>query len=118
MVLDLLRSIIAQSFYWLALYQRVYEISCFVGPPGRHLGVLDLHLVGQDAVTDFLATTPVVRATAEHALVSDDAEGVIVDADPVILLAHDLRCHVTRGTTGLVFVVLGPNTGDAEVCHF
>jgi hypothetical protein len=113
-----LRPVVAQALQRFSLDQLVDEVRRFIGPAWRHLVLADLNLSFKDVVPDLLSAPTVVWSSPEHALVSNDAHCIIVNTDPMVLFAHDLRCHVARGSTRFIFVVLRPNPSNAEIGNF
>ena len=59
---------------------------------------MNLDLLRQDLVTNFLTILPMVWAFAEHALVGNDSHGEVINSNAMILTAHDLRGHVAWRT--------------------
>lgn len=51
-------------------------------------------MLGENHVSDLLARPAHVRTAPKHELVTDDAEGEVVDRLRVVLSAHDFGCHV------------------------
>ena len=56
---------------------------------------MDLDLFRKDMVTDLLPVLAMVRALAEHTLISDYSHREVVDGDAMILSAHDLGSHIS-----------------------
>lgn len=113
-----LGSIVAQALEGLPLDELVDEVGRFIGPAWGHLVLANRNLSGEDVVPDLFSASTVVGSSSEHALVSNYANGVVVDADAVVLFAHYFRRHVARGSTRFIFVVLRPNPGYAEIGDF
>jgi len=88
----------SQPLYRLPLYHLIDEICCFGAPAKRYLIWLDLDLLIQNCVSDFLSASAVVGPLAKHALVGYDAYCVKVNSYAVILLAHHFWSHVTWRT--------------------
>ena len=105
MVLDLLRASEAEAVDRLPLDQLVNEVSRLETPARRHLVLADLHLLGEDMVSNLLTRLAHVRTLTIHALVADDTHGKVVNCHPVILPAHHFWCHVPRGPRCVFCVV-------------
>lgn len=113
--LDLFGTVQAQARGRLPLDELVDKISGFPAPPVGNILLLDLHLLGQDVVTDLLPVLPLVGTLTEHALVSDDTHREVVNRDAVVLPAHDLRGHVAGRTAGVLSVLWVPNAGNTQI---
>ena len=84
----------AQSVCRLSLDQAIDQVGCLRRPAPWDVLWMDLHLLGQDLVSDLLTVFSVVGTLAKHAFVGDYAHGEVVDGDAMILPAHHFRCHV------------------------
>ena len=76
---------------------------------------MDLHLLGQDVISDLLTVFSVVGPLSKHALVGDDTHGKVVHSYTVILTAHDFRSHVAWGARRVLGVLWVPATGNSEI---
>lgn len=95
MVFNIVWAIQAESIERLSLDESVYEVSCLNGPSWRNLIFLDLNLLGQNVLSYFSSVPASVGPASEHALVSNNSHGEIIDRHSMGLLAHDFRSHVT-----------------------
>lgn len=86
--LDFLGAVEAESVDGLALDELVDKVSSFQAPAGRHLVAPDLHLLGEDVVSDFLAVFTYIGTFPVHALVADDARSEVVYCHAVVLPTH------------------------------
>ena len=93
----------------------VDEISCLYGPAARNVSAPDLNLFTEDVVSDLSSGAPEVRTLAEHELETDDADGVVVDCDAVVVSAHDLWSHVPGRAGGVLVVFRFDDSGYSEV---
>lgn len=98
MILNLIWPIEAQSILRLPLNELITEICRLIGPVIGHVTLLDLNLFGQYLIPDFLPVLSIVWPSAIHALIDDNAHGVVVHGDPMIGPAHNLRRHIPRGS--------------------
>ena len=104
-VLDLLWAVQAKAVDRLPLNQLVDEVGRLEAPACGNLVLADLHLLGEDVVSDLLTCLAYVRALTIHALVADDTHGEVVNCHPVILSTHHLWRHVPGGPRGVFCVV-------------
>ena len=66
-------------------------------------------------ITNIFPSLSGVGAPAQHELVSDDAQGEVVDLYPVILSAHHLWGHVAGRSRGIMCIIRCPNSGNTHV---
>ena len=99
----------------LPLYQAVDEVDGVLAPALGYFFWVYLDLFGENVVPYFFSAAAIIRPTAHHALISYYADGVVVHADTVILLAHDLWGHVAWRAAALLRVVFLPQFCDSEV---
>jgi hypothetical protein len=67
-------------------------------------------------ISNFLSRFPNIRSLTKHALVANDTNRKVVHRHSMGLLAHHLRCHVSRCSGGVLGVVWFPDSCDAQVC--
>lgn len=105
----------AEALDWFPLNKPINEINGISTPASRRLIWINLDLSCKYHIADLLAAPPVVWPPTHHALVCDDAHGVVVHADTVVLLAHNFRSHVAGCSAVFLGVVLLPQLGNSEV---
>ena len=91
---DFLSSIAAQSFAWFPLQALVHEINNTCIPTQRSVCLLEFHLLVQHLLFQLLSRPALVRSSAEHQLMADDTESIVVGFIAVILFEDDLWSHV------------------------
>ena len=94
-LLDFAWAIKTQSVAWLTLEEFVDEVCCLKRPSFRQLTPFDLNLFCENHVSDFFTASADVRSTAEHELVTNDANSKIICGIRVVLPAHDLWRHIS-----------------------
>ena len=96
----------------------VYEVSGFDVPAFGYLILSDMRLLLEDGVPDLFPTFTLVWSAAEHAFPSDDADCEVVSCNAMIILAHDLGCHVAGRARRLIRVVRiwHPFPRNSKVC--
>ena len=117
MVFDFSCTVIAQSVLRLSLDHLVDEVGGLDGPASWDVSFLDLDLLRQDVVSDFLPGLAHVGSAAEHALVGHHAHSEVVDTSSVVDSAHHLRRHVAGCSRGVLSVLRPPDSGNTEVSN-
>ena len=115
MILDVLRTVKAETVQGLALDQTVDEVSSLNGPAWWNVSASDLNLPSKDMLTDLPSIPTSVGPPAEHALVANDTHGEIIDGDTVRLTAHNFGSHVTWRARRIFLVLRIPHSGNTEV---
>lgn len=98
-------AIVTKSMISLASQAFVDEVGGVYTPAIGQLTLPYLGLSLEDSVPNIATALALIRPAAKHALPRYDTNGEVVCRDSVIVLAHDLRRHITRCPTGLVRVV-------------
>ena len=110
-----MRAFLAKSIRRLPLDQLIDQVSCLRRPAPGYIIWVNLDLLGQDLVANFFSVFTMVWALAEHALVSDDTHGKVVNSNAMILTAHDLGSHVARRARCVLRIFWVPQTGDTQI---
>ena len=93
----------------------VYEVSSFNRPSSRYFPLLDLDLLGENVVSNFLSRLPNIGSPSVHALISHHAHSKVVYCSGVILSTHYLWGHVPRCSRSVLCVLWPPNSSNTEV---
>ena len=127
MISHLRGSIKTKSVLRLALYESVHEICGLHRPTHGYLIPLNLHLLGQDVISDLFPCLSYVRSLyilvnkipypPHHALIADDPDCEVVNSHPMILPAHDFWSHVPWCAAGLLRILRVPDPCNPEICH-
>ena len=115
MALDVFGPVEAETIERFALDELVDEVGGLDRPAVRNVFSADLDLTSQDLLLDLEPVAAVIRSAPKHALVTNDADGKVVDSHAMGLSAHHLGRHVPR-RAGSILLVLGvPLSHNAEV---
>lgn len=100
----------------------VDKIGGFARPPRRYLLRLDLHLLAQNLVAYFPPIPPIIGSPAQHELIGNNPNRIVINREGMILPAHDFGCHIT-GRAARIAAVVGlhhpgyAQIGDPEIAH-
>lgn len=116
MLLDEVWAVFAESATWLSLNKFVDEVSSLWAPATGNILHMNLLLLMEDMLSDLFSVLSLVGSFTEHALISDNAHGEIVNGHSVILSAHDLWRHIARSSWCIFWIFRLPQSCNSKIC--
>lgn len=117
MLLEHLGAFLTETITWFSLQKFVDEVSSFQRPTVRDIRIVNFDLLGQNMVSNLFPVFATIRTFAEHALISDDTHGEVIDGNTVILATHDFWCHITGRSRGIFRILRVPQSGNTQISH-
>ena len=117
MLLEHLGAFLTETITWFSLQKLVNKVSSFQRPTVRDIRIVNFDLLGQNMVANLFPVFATIGTFAEHALVSNDTHGEVIDSDTVVLATHHFWCHVAGRSRG-IFCILGvPQSSNTQISH-
>lgn len=105
------------SFEWavLCLSYSIDEISSLQWPSVRLILWTYNNLPREYLLADFLTICTNIRSPTEHKLISHNPSGKEVHTVTMVASAHDFGSHITRGTAGVIGILISQFSGYAQI---
>ena len=95
----------------------VDEVSSFSRPSWRNFLCLNLHLLTQYLISNFSSIPSVIRPPAQHQLVGNNTNSIVINRKRMILPAHHLWSHITWSSTCIATVIGLHDTSNPQISH-
>jgi len=97
-----------ETLDWLPFNKPIYKINGLGTPAFWGLVRTNFALTGKNHVSDFFPSSSIIGSATHHTFICDYADCIIINTDPMILLAHDFWGHVAGCAAALFGVVFLP----------